>query len=238
MEETGFGVFEDKVVKNYIATEFLYDYLQDKKTVGVIERPIRERGIEYVAEPIGVVLALLPITNPTSTALFKSIVGVKTRNAMLFRPSARAARCALRAIEILQEAGEEAGLPADALQVIPDPTLDISQYLFHHPGVDFIWTTGGPKAVAADQRGGQAVHERRLRATRPSTCTASADIQHGGRRHPRLQDVRRLAHLPRRADLRRRRARSTTTLVAEFQRMGARLLDRRGDERARARRSR
>ncbi|QEC47545.1 bifunctional acetaldehyde-CoA/alcohol dehydrogenase [Baekduia soli] len=154
MEETGFGVFEDKVVKNYIATEFLYDYLKDKRSVGVIDTDV-ERGIEFIAEPIGVVLALLPITNPTSTALFKAIVGAKTRNAMLFRPSARAARCALRAIEVLQEAGEAAGLPPDALQVIPDPTLDISQHLFHHDGVDFIWTTGGPKAVAATNAAGK-----------------------------------------------------------------------------------
>lgn len=154
MEETGFGVFEDKVVKNYIATEFLYDYLKDKRSVGVIDRD-PERGIEYVAEPIGVVLALLPITNPTSTALFKAIVGAKTRNAMLFRPSARAARCAMRAIELLQEAGEREGLPPYALQVIPDPTLDISQYLFHHDAVDFIWTTGGPKAVAATNAAGK-----------------------------------------------------------------------------------
>jgi acetaldehyde dehydrogenase / alcohol dehydrogenase len=154
IEETGFGVFEDKVVKNYIATEFLYDYLKDKKTVGVIDED-PERAIQYIAEPIGVVLALLPITNPTSTVLFKSIVGAKTRNAMLFRPSARAARCAVRTVEILQEAGERAGLPPDALQVIPDPTLDISQYLFHHPGVDFIWTTGGPKAVAAANAAGK-----------------------------------------------------------------------------------
>ncbi len=154
MEETGFGVFEDKVIKNYIATEFLWDYLKDKPSVGVIEEDL-ERHIEYVAEPIGVVLALLPITNPTSTALFKGIVAAKTRNAMIFRPSARAARCATRAVEILQAAGQDAGLPAHALQVIPDPTLDVSQYLFHHPGVDFIWTTGGPKAVAATNEAGK-----------------------------------------------------------------------------------
>jgi acetaldehyde dehydrogenase / alcohol dehydrogenase len=154
MEETGFGVFEDKVIKNYIATEFLYDYLKDKRSVGVIaEDP--ERGIQEVAEPIGVVLALTPITNPTSTVLFKSIVAAKTRNAIVFRPSARAARCAERTVEILQESGELAGLPPGALQVIPDPTLDVSQYLFHHPGVDFIWTTGGPKAVAAANEAGK-----------------------------------------------------------------------------------
>jgi hypothetical protein len=151
MEETHFGVLEDKVLKNYIATEFLYDYLKDKKSVGVVDED-RERAIQYVAEPIGVVLALLPITNPTSTALFKSIVGTKTRNAMIMRPSAAAARCAMQAVELLQAAGEAAGLPPNSLQVIPDPTLDVSQYLFHHPGVDFIWTTGGPKAVAAAKR--------------------------------------------------------------------------------------
>jgi acetaldehyde dehydrogenase / alcohol dehydrogenase len=154
MEETHFGVLEDKVLKNYIATEFLYDYLKDKKSLGVIEED-RERAIQYVAEPIGVVLALTPITNPTSTTLFKSIVCAKTRNAVIFRPSFNAQRCSLRAAEILQQAGEAAGLPPNAIQVIPDPTLDVSQYLFHHSGVDFIWTTGGPKAVAATNEAGK-----------------------------------------------------------------------------------
>jgi acetaldehyde dehydrogenase/alcohol dehydrogenase len=154
MEETQFGVLEDKVIKNYIATEFLYDYLKDKKSVGIIDED-RERAIQYVAEPIGVVLALLPITNPTSTALFKSIVAAKTRNALIMRPSARAAGCASRAAEILQAAGEAVGLPPNALQVIPDPSLEVSQYLFHHPHVDFIWTTGGPKAVAAANSAGK-----------------------------------------------------------------------------------
>ena len=114
MDEVGFGVFEDKVVKNYIATEFLYDYLKDKRSVGVIDEDA-EKAIRYVAEPIGVVLALTPITNPTSTILFKAIVAAKTRNAIIFRPSARAAGCSLRAVEILREAGERAGMPPDAL---------------------------------------------------------------------------------------------------------------------------
>ncbi len=154
MEETQFGVLEDKVIKNYIATEFLYDYLKDKKSVGVIDED-RERALQYVAEPIGVVLALLPITNPTSTTLFKSIVCMKTRNALIMRPSPRAVRCCRRAAEVLQEAGEAVGLPPNSLQVIPDPSLEVSQYLFHHPGVDFIWTTGGPKAVAAANAAGK-----------------------------------------------------------------------------------
>ncbi len=154
MEETGFGVLEDKVIKNFIATEFLYDYLKDKKSVGIIEEDA-ERGIQYVAEPIGVVLALLPITNPTSTALFKAIDAAKTRNAMIVRPSARAARSATSAIDILQKAGEAVGLPPGALQVVPDPTLDVSQYLFHHDGIDLIWTTGGPNAVKATNEAGK-----------------------------------------------------------------------------------
>ncbi|MGZ4237011.1 MAG: bifunctional acetaldehyde-CoA/alcohol dehydrogenase [Solirubrobacteraceae bacterium] len=154
MEETQFGVLEDKVLKNYIATEFLYDYLKDKKSVGVIDED-RERALKYVAEPIGVVLALLPITNPTSTTLFKSIVCAKTRNALIMRPSPRAVRCCRRAAEVLQEAGEAVGLPRHSLQVIPDPSLEVSQYLFHHAGVDFIWTTGGPKAVAAANAAGK-----------------------------------------------------------------------------------
>src|SRR6516225_7809132 len=180
MEETHFGVLEDKVLKNYIATEFLYDYLKDKKSVGVIDED-RERALQYVAEPIGVVLALLPITNPTSTTLFKSIVCEKTRNALIMRPSPRAVRCAIRGGEILQTAGEAVGLPPNSLQVIPDPSLEVSQYLFHHPGVDFIWTTGGPKAVAAANEAGKPClsvvffFSSRRRHTR-LTCDWSSDV--------------------------------------------------------------
>ncbi len=154
IEETGFGVLEDKVVKNYVATEFLYDYLKDKRTVGVVDSD-PDRGIDYVAEPIGVVLAITPITNPTSTVLFKAIVAAKTRNAVVFRPSSRAVRCAERVVEILQAAGEAAGLPAGALQVVPDAPYETSQYLFHHRGIDFIWTTGGPRVVEAANAAGK-----------------------------------------------------------------------------------
>jgi acetaldehyde dehydrogenase/alcohol dehydrogenase len=154
VEETGFGVFEDKVVKNYVATEFLYDYLKDKKSVGVIEAD-PERSIEYVAEPIGVVLAITPITNPTSTVLFKAITAAKTRNAIIFRPSPHAVLCAERSADILAKAGEAAGLPPGALQVIPDRAHDVTHHLFRHPGIDFIWTTGGQKIVALANAAGK-----------------------------------------------------------------------------------
>lgn len=154
IEETGFGVFEDKVVKNYVATEFLADYLRGKLSVGVIDEDV-ERNIVHVAEPIGVVLAITPVTNPTSTVLYKAIVAAKTRNAILFRPSPYATRCCERAVEILREAAEAAGMPPGALQVIPDAAHEVTHYLFKHPDVDFIWVTGGPKIVALANAAGK-----------------------------------------------------------------------------------
>ncbi len=152
--ETGFGVLEDKVIKNYVATEFLYDYLKDKKSVGVIESDA-EQGIDIVAEPMGVVLAITPVTNPTSTVLFKAIVAAKTRNAIIFRPSPMATRSAQRAAEILQEAGEAAGLPPGAIQVLPQEEHEVTYALFDHPDVDFIWTTGGPRIVELTNKAGK-----------------------------------------------------------------------------------
>ena len=152
--ETGFGVFEDKVVKNYVATEFLYDYLKDKRTVGVVDVDT-ERNIEYVAEPVGVVMAITPITNPTSTVLFKAIVAAKTRNAIVFRPSPHAVRCCERAVAMLREAAEGAGMPEGALQCIPDRAHEVTHYLFKHPGIDFLWTTGGQKVVALANAAGK-----------------------------------------------------------------------------------
>jgi acetaldehyde dehydrogenase/alcohol dehydrogenase len=154
LEETGFGVFEDKVVKNYVATEFLYDYLKDKRSVGVIDEDV-ERNIAYVAEPIGVVLAITPVTNPTSTVLYKAIVAAKTRNAVLFRPAPLAARSCEATVEVLRKAAEEAGMPVGALQVIPDAAHEVTHYLFKHPDVDFIWVTGGPKIVALANAAGK-----------------------------------------------------------------------------------
>ena len=154
IEETGFGVFEDKVVKNYVATEFLHDYLRGKKSVGVIDTDV-ENNIRYVAEPIGVALAITPVTNPTSTVLFKAIVAAKTRNAVLFRPSPYAVRCCERSVEILRDAAEAAGMPPGALQVIPDAAHEVTHHLFKHPKVDFVWVTGGPKIVALANASGK-----------------------------------------------------------------------------------
>jgi len=152
--ETRFGVFEDKVIKNFVATEFLNDYLKDKKSVGVIDSD-PENGLEYIAEPVGVIVAITPITNPTSTVLFKAICAAKTRNAIIFRAHPMATKCAMRVVELLAAAGEAAGMPAGAIQVIPMPDNVITHYLFKHPDVDFLWTTGGPRIVQLTNEAGK-----------------------------------------------------------------------------------
>ena len=154
VEETGFGVYEDKFLKHCTATEFLYDYLRDKKTVGVI-REDPSRSLKWVAEPIGVVLAITPITNPTSTALFKTIVAAKTRNAMIVRASSKAERCSAEAVRIMIEAAEGAGMPAGAIQFLDAPTHADTHHLFRHPGIDLIWTTGGQRIVEAANASGK-----------------------------------------------------------------------------------
>ena len=203
VEETHFGVVEDKVIKNFVATEFLYDYLKDKKSVGVIDHD-EERDLDFVAEPIGVILAITPITNPTSTVLFKAIVAAKTRNAVLFRPSPYAVRSAQRTVAILAAAAEAAGMPPGALQVIPDAAHEVTHYLFGHPSIDFVWTTGGPKIVQLANRSGKpgiSVGPGQRAHLHPPHG------RHQGRRRRRahLQDLRRLGDLPGGADRRHRR---------------------------------
>ena len=172
MEETGFGVFEDKVVKNYIATEFLYDYLKDKRSVGVIDED-PSAAIQYVAEPIGVVLALLPITNPTSTALFKAIVAAKTRNAMIFRPVR--ARRALRDARGGASPGGRRGGRAAAARAPGDPGPDARRLpvSLPPPGRRLHLDDRRPEGGRRRERRRQAVPQRRRRATRRSTCTAA-----------------------------------------------------------------
>ena len=232
MEETGFGVLRGQGGQE-LHRHRVPLRLPEGQAVGRRDRRGRRARASSTSPSRSASCSRsLPITNPTSTALFKAIVAAKTRNAMIFRPSARAARCAERARR--DPPGGRRGAPGcrrDALQVIPDPTLDVSQYLFHHPGVDFIWTTGGPKAVAAANAAGKPCLSVGP-GNAPVYVHRSADVRDGGRRHPDLQDLRRLGDLPGRADLRRRR-RDLRRGVAEFERMGARLLDRRRGRRAR-----
>jgi acetaldehyde dehydrogenase / alcohol dehydrogenase len=154
VDETRLGVLEDKAIKNMVATEFVYNYVKDKRTVGVI-REDPEKNLTEVAEPIGVILSLLPITNPTSTALFKCIMAVKTRNCMIFSAHPRAARCSYEAARVMAETAVEHGAPAGFITWIEDPTLADTTYLMGHPDVRLIDATGGPAMVTAAYSSGK-----------------------------------------------------------------------------------
>ena len=154
IEETRLGVLEDKVIKNMVATEFVYNFIKDKRTVGPI-REFPERGIVEVAEPIGVILSLTPITNPTSTVLFKCIMAIKTRNAVIFSPHPRAWRCCAEAVRILYEAALKYGAPEGVISCLESPTLQDNAYLMKHKDVVLIDATGGPGVVKAAYSSGK-----------------------------------------------------------------------------------
>ncbi len=154
IEETRLGVLEDKAIKNMVATEFVYNYVKDKRTVGVInEYP--ERGILEIAEPIGVIFSVLPVTNPTSTALFKCIMAIKTRNTAIFGPHPRAAKCCAEAVRIMYETAVKHGAPEGVFTCLDAPTIEDNRFLMHHKDVRLIDATGGPGAVKAAYSSGR-----------------------------------------------------------------------------------
>src|SRR5271166_4994515 len=154
VEETKLGVMEDKVLKNMCATEFTYNYIKDKRTVGVI-REFPERNLVEVADPIGVIFSLTPITNPTSTVLFKCIMAVKTRNAVIFSPHPNAWRCCSEAVKIMYEAALKSGAPEGVFSCLESHTLQDNAYLMRHKDVALIDATGGPGAVKAAYSSGK-----------------------------------------------------------------------------------
>jgi len=154
IDETKLGVLEDKAIKNMVATEFVYNYVKDKRTVGAI-REFPERGVVELAEPIGVVFSLTPITNPTSTVLFKCIMAIKTRNAFIFGPHPGAWRCCAEAVRIMYEAAVKHGAPEGVFTCIESPTLQDNAYLMHHKDVALIDATGGWGAVKAAYSSGK-----------------------------------------------------------------------------------
>ena len=125
VEETGMGVLEDKVIKNHYAAEYIYNAYKDTKTCGVIERDT-SYGIQKIAEPIGVVAAVIPTTNPTSTAIFKTLLALKTRNGMIISPHPRAKGCTIAAAKIVLEAAVAAGAPEGIIAWIDVPSLELS----------------------------------------------------------------------------------------------------------------
>jgi acetaldehyde dehydrogenase / alcohol dehydrogenase len=154
VEETRLGVMEDKAMKNMVATEFVYNYVRDKRTVGVI-REFAENGLVEVAEPIGVIFSLTPITNPTSTVLFKCIMAIKTRNAIVFSPHPNAWRCCAEAVRIMYEAAVKNGAPEGVFTCVESPTLPDNAYLMRHKDVRLVDATGGRGASKAAYSSGK-----------------------------------------------------------------------------------
>ena len=148
VEETGMGVFEDKVIKNQFATEYIYNDIKDIKTVGVIRRdPLR--GIVEMAEPVGPIAAITPVTNPTSTAMFKCIIALKTRNPVIVAAHPKALRCSIKAARTVYEAALKAGAPRHAIQWVEHPSVEATNHLMGHPGLALVLATGGAKMVKA-----------------------------------------------------------------------------------------
>jgi acetaldehyde dehydrogenase / alcohol dehydrogenase len=152
--ETGMGIFEDKVIKNHFASEFIYNKYANEKTCGVIEED-EDSGIIKIAEPIGIIAGVVPTTNPTSTAIFKSLITLKTRNAIIFSPHPRAKQCTIEAARIVLEAAVAAGAPADIIGWIDEPTVELSAALMQHPNVNLTLATGGPAMVKAAYSSGK-----------------------------------------------------------------------------------
>ncbi|MBR6707083.1 MAG: aldehyde dehydrogenase family protein, partial [Clostridia bacterium] len=128
VEETGMGVAEDKVIKNHYASEYIYNAYRDTKTCGVIEED-KAYGIKKIAEPIGVVAAVIPTTNPTSTAIFKALICLKTRNGIIFSPHPRARKATIAAAKVVLDAAVKAGAPENIITWIDVPSLEMTNTL-------------------------------------------------------------------------------------------------------------
>lgn len=154
VNETGMGVFEDKVIKNQFAAEYIYNKYKSVKTCGVIKKD-KINGIQIVAAPLGVLAGIVPTTNPTSTAIFKSLICLKTRNAIIFSPHPRAKKSTIAAAKVVLDAAVKAGAPKDIIAWIDEPSVELSQRLMTHPQIQGILATGGPSMVKAAYSSGK-----------------------------------------------------------------------------------
>ena len=146
VEETGRGIYEDKITKNIFATEYIYNSIKYQKTVGIIEENDEEDYFE-VAEPVGPVAGVTPVTNPTSTTMFKAIIAMKTRNPIIFAFHPSAQKCSAEAAKIVRDAAIKAGAPADCIQWIDAPSIEATQLLMNHPKIALVLATGGAGMV-------------------------------------------------------------------------------------------
>ena len=154
VEETGMGVLEDKIIKNHFASEYIYNKYKDMKTCGLIKTD-KVNGIKILASPLGVLAGVVPTTNPTSTAIFKSLICLKTRNGLIFSPHPRAKNCTIAAAKVVLDAAVKAGAPKDIIGWIDEPSVELSQALMTHPKIQGILATGGPGMVKAAYSSGK-----------------------------------------------------------------------------------
>ena len=152
VEETGMGIVEDKVTKNHFAAEYIYNKFKNEKTCGIIEED-KSYGIKKIAEPIGVIAAVIPTTNPTSTAIFKTLIALKTRNGIIISPHPRAKKSTIAAAKIVLEAAVKAGAPEDIISWIDVPSLELTNLAMQT--ADIILATGGPGMVRAAYSSGK-----------------------------------------------------------------------------------
>ncbi len=152
VEETGMGVVEDKVIKNNYAAEYVYNKYRNVRTCGVLEED-KNFGIKKIAEPVGVIAAVIPTTNPTSTAIFKTLIALKTRNGMIISPHPRAKKSTIEATKIVLEAAIKAGAPKDIIAWIDVPSLELTNMLMQ--SADIILATGGPGMVKSAYSSGK-----------------------------------------------------------------------------------
>ena len=173
VEETGMGVVEDKVIKNHYASEYIYNTYKDVKTCGIIESD-PGFGITKIAEPVGVVAAIIPTTNPTSTAIFKSLLALKTRNGLIISPHPRAKKSTAAAAKIVLDAAVAAGAPEEIIGWIDEPTVPLSAMIMKE--ADLILATGGPGMVKAAYSSGKPAVGVGAGNT-PAVIDSSADIK-------------------------------------------------------------
>jgi acetaldehyde dehydrogenase / alcohol dehydrogenase len=146
--ETGMGIIEDKVIKNHFASEIIYNKYKSEKTCGIIEED-KSFGLQKIAEPVGILAGIVPTTNPTSTAIFKALIALKTRNGIIFSPHPRAKDCTIAAAKTVLDAAVAAGAPEHLIGWIDEPTVPLSQALMQHEDIKLILATGGPGMVKA-----------------------------------------------------------------------------------------
>jgi acetaldehyde dehydrogenase / alcohol dehydrogenase len=173
--ETGMGIIEDKVIKNHFGSEYIYNKYKHEKTCGVIEED-KSFGIQKIAEPVGIVAGIVPVTNPTSTTIFKALISLKTRNGIIFSPHPKSKQCTIEAAKIILEAAVAAGAPSGIIGWIDEPTVELSKALMQHPDIKLILATGGPGMVRAAYSSGHPSLGVGAGNT-PAVIDATADIQ-------------------------------------------------------------